>query len=114
MVQMLYPSLCATRLKDFAPLAGVNLWSRQHDEAIREAERAISLNPNYADGHNFLGLILHYSGRSELSPTHFDRAMALNPYFPDVWLHFQAQAAYQLGRYEAAAAISKTADHPQS
>jgi adenylate cyclase len=36
-------------------LAGVNLWSRQHDEAIREAERAISLNPNYADGHNFLG-----------------------------------------------------------
>ena len=88
-------------------LAGVNLWSRQHDEAIREAERAISLNPNYADGHNFLGLILHYSGRSEHSPMHFDRAMALNPYFPDVWLHFQAQAAYQLGRYEAAAATSK-------
>ena len=37
----------------------------------------------------------------------FDRAMALNPYFPDVWLHFQAQAAYQLGRYEAAAATSR-------
>ena len=88
-------------------LAGVNLWSRQHDEAIREAERAISLNPNYADGHNFLGLILHYSGRSEHSSMHFDRAMALNPYFPDVWLHFQAQAAYQLGRYEAAVAILK-------
>ena len=88
-------------------LAGVNLWSRHHDEAIREAERAISLNPNYADGHNFLGLILHYSGRSEQSPMHFDRAMALNPYFPDVWLHFQAQAAYQLGRYEAAVATLK-------
>ena len=88
-------------------LAGVNLWSRQHDEAVREAELAIMLNPNYADGHNFLGLSLHYSGRSELSPMHFERAMALNPYFPDVWLHFQAQAAYQLGRYEAAAATSK-------
>ena len=63
-------------------LAGVNLWSRQHDEAIREAERSISLNPNYADGHNFLGLILHYSGRSEHSSIHFDRAMALEPLFP--------------------------------
>jgi adenylate cyclase len=27
-------------------LAGINLWSRQHDEVIRKAERAISLNPN--------------------------------------------------------------------
>jgi adenylate cyclase len=88
-------------------MAAVKLWSRQHDDAIREAERAISLNPNYADGHNFLGLILHYAGKSEQSPLHFERAMALDPYFPDVWLHFQAQAAYQLGRYEAAAATSK-------
>ena len=33
---------------------------------------------------------------------HFDRAMALDPYFPDMWLHFQAQAAFQLRRYEMA------------
>src|SRR5260370_42001432 len=33
--------------------------------------------------------------------------MALNPYFPGHWLHFPAQAAYQLGRYEAAVAILK-------
>ena len=88
-------------------LAGVNLWSRQHDVAIREAERAISLDPNFADGHNFLGLILHYAGRSEEALLYFDRSMALNPLFPDQWLHFQAQAAYQLGRYETAVAILK-------
>jgi adenylate cyclase len=88
-------------------MAAANLWTRQHDEAIREAENAISLNPNYADGHNFLGLILHYVGRSEEALGYFDRAMALNPYFPDVWLHFQAQAAFQLGRYETAVGLLK-------
>jgi adenylate cyclase len=88
-------------------MAAVNLWSRQHDDAIREAERAILLNPNYADGHNFLGIVLHYAGRSEQSPKYFERAMALDPYFPDMWLHFQAQAAYQLGQYEAAATTLK-------
>jgi adenylate cyclase len=88
-------------------LAGVNLWSRQHDVAIREAERAISLDPNFADGHNFLGLILHYAGRSKEALPYFDRSMALNPLFDDQWLHFQAQAAYQLERYETAVAILK-------
>ena len=88
-------------------LGSFNLMSRQHDAAIREIETAISLNPNYAQAHNELGLILHYAGRSEEALPHFDRAMALNPYFPGHWLHFPAQAAYQLGRYEAAVAILK-------
>ena len=33
--------------------------------------------------------------------------MALNPYFPGHWLYYPAQAAYQLGRYEAAVASLK-------
>jgi adenylate cyclase len=88
-------------------LGSFNLMSRQYDAAIREIETAISLNPNYAEAHNELGLILHYAGRSEEALPHFDRAMALNPYFPGHWLHYPAQAAYQLGRYEAAVALLK-------
>jgi adenylate cyclase len=88
-------------------LGAFNLWARQHDAAIREIETAISLNPNYAEAQNELGLILHYAGRSEEALPHFNRAMALNPYFPGHWLHFSAQAAYQLGRYEAAVDILK-------
>ena len=88
-------------------LGSFNLMSRQHDAAIREIETAISLNPNYAEAHNELGLILHYAGRSEEALPHFDRAMALNPYFPGHWLYYPAQAAYQLGRYEAAVASLK-------
>jgi adenylate cyclase len=84
-----------------------NLMSRRDDAAIREIETAISLNPNYAEAHNELGLILHYAGRSAEALPHFDGAMALNPYFPGHWLHFRAQANYQLGRYEASVAILK-------
>ena len=50
---------------------------------------------------------MHYSGRSEGALGCFDRALALNPYYPDVYLQLQAQAVYQLGRYSEAAALSK-------
>ncbi len=33
--------------------------------------------------------------------------MALDPYCPDMVLHFQAQAAYQLGRYPEAVGVLK-------
>ena len=54
--------------------------------AIREAERSISLAPNLAEGHESLGNALHYSGRSEEALACFDRAMALNPYYPDMMI----------------------------
>ena len=85
----------------------INLHLRRHDIAIREHERMISLAPNLADGHEALGNGLHYSGRSEEALACFARAMALNPYYPDLWLHFQAQAMFQLGRYEDAVASLK-------
>ncbi|WP_431324271.1 adenylate/guanylate cyclase domain-containing protein [Rhizobium sp. YTU87027] len=83
-------------------LSVVRLYSRQHDRAISEAERAIGLNPNFAEGQVSLGEALLYSGRSEEALACFDRARILNPYFPDVVLHFQAWAWFQLRRYEEA------------
>ena len=83
-------------------LSVVKLYSRQHDKAISEAERAIVLNPNFAEGQVSLGEALIYSGRSGEALAYFDRARVLNPYFPDVVLHFQALALFQLRRYEEA------------
>ncbi|PBC04619.1 adenylate/guanylate cyclase domain-containing protein [Mesorhizobium sp. WSM3860] len=83
-------------------LAIVKLYTRRHDEAINEAEHAIALNPNFAEGHVILGEALHYSGRSEEALESYARGKSLNPYFPDVLLHFQALASFQLGRYEEA------------
>ena len=50
-------------------------------------------------------MILHYVGRSAEALPCFERAMALNPLCPDMWLHFQGQTYFQLGRYEEAAAV---------
>ncbi|RWQ46142.1 adenylate/guanylate cyclase domain-containing protein [Mesorhizobium sp.] len=85
----------------------VELFSRRHDVAIREAQRLIALAPNLAQGHENLGYALHYAGRSAEALGCFDRAMALNPYYPDVYLHFQAQAMFQLRRYQEAIGILK-------
>ena len=86
-------------------LAFANLWMRRHDDAIRAAQTQIALNPNDAEGYNALGIFLHYVGRSDEALPQFERAMALNPLCPGMWLHFQGQAFYQLGRYDEAEAV---------
>ena len=88
-------------------LACVCLWARRHDEAVRTAEKMIAFNPSFADGHNAFGLILNYVGRSGEAVKCFERAVALDPYCPGMVLHFQAQAAYQLGRYAEAVGVLK-------
>jgi tetratricopeptide (TPR) repeat protein len=88
-------------------IADMRLWDRHHDDAIREANRALALSPNYPALHGILGQALLYSGRSEEALGCFDRALALDPFFPDAYLQFQAQAVYQLGRYADAAALLK-------
>jgi adenylate cyclase len=71
-----------------------NLWMRRYDDAIRAGESAIANNPTDAEAANGLGAVLHYSGRSEDALRYFERAMALNPLCPGMWLHFQGQAYY--------------------
>ena len=88
-------------------LAFVNLWMRRYDEAIRAAEYSIANSPNYAEGYNALGVILHYVGRSEEALPCFERAMALDPLCPGMWLHFQGQVYFQLRRYEQAVSVLK-------
>jgi adenylate cyclase len=82
-------------------LGGIYLWLRRHDEAISGLKQAISLNPNFALGYGLLGLSLHYAGLSEQALECFDRAIALDPY-TDQFLHFKAQACFQLGKYDNA------------
>jgi adenylate cyclase len=88
-------------------LAMTSLWARRHDEALSAAEKMIGFNPNFGNGHNLLGVLLHYVGRSEEAIKCFERAVALDPYFPGLWLYFEAQADYQLGRYPEAVGLLK-------
>ena len=72
-------------------------WKRHIDEALTAGERAIAFNPNFADGHSMVGVLLNFAGRSAEALGFFDRAMALDPHFNSIFLYFRAQALYQLG-----------------
>jgi len=83
-------------------LGHASLWTRQHDKAIAEYERTITLDPNFAAAYAALGLTLHYAGRSQDAIELIERGMRLDPHYPDVRLHWLAQAYFLLGRYEEA------------
>jgi len=80
----------------------VHLWKRQHDLAIAELEKTLSLNPNYADGLTGLGEALYFAGRPGEAIGLVKKAMRLNPKYP-VWYLLNLGHAYFLtGRYEEA------------
>ncbi len=88
-------------------LALTCLWAHRYDEALSAAKKMVGFNPNFAEGHTTLGFILHYIGQSEEALKCHGQAAALDPVFPPIWLHFQAQAAYQLERYSEAVGLLK-------
>jgi adenylate cyclase len=98
----------AAELDDQAPVShmamgNVFLWRRDHDAAIAEFRRMIELDPNFAQGHAALGLALTYAGRAAEALAPFALAMRFDPHYPNMLLHFLAQAHVSLGQYETAA-----------
>ena len=95
-------SLDETSAPAHAALGNVTLWRRQHDDAVLEYQKALILDPDYADGRMGLARVLHYAGRPEEAIGSIEQAMHLNPYYPAYYLHVLAQIQFQLGRYEEA------------
>ena len=79
------------------------LWERQHERAMVEGETAVGLEPNFSMGHLLLGWTHHYLGQQEEAIEFFYKTMRFDPHYPDVYLHFLAQAYFQMGRYAQAA-----------
>ena len=86
-------------------LGRVHAYSRDHDNAVAELEKAIQLNPNLPIARGMLGLILAYGGKSEQAIAALDRAIRANPRDPfNVFYHGSyAVAHYLAGRYQEAA-----------
>ena len=78
------------------------LWKKQHEQAIAEAERAVTLDPNNADGYVTLGSILVNAGRPEEGIKLTEKAMRLNPQYPPMYLHTLGLAYHEAGRNEEA------------
>ena len=63
-------------------------------------ERALSLNPNLADGR--YSLMLTHAGRAREGIDAMRKIMRLDPFHPPIYFGWLANAQYLLGQYEAA------------
>jgi rhodanese-related sulfurtransferase len=75
----------------------------QHDEAIAEAERAISLDSNDPVGYEAMAVALIYAGRPAEGAEIIGRAMRLDPRYGHEYLYWLGLAQFGLERFDAAA-----------
>jgi tetratricopeptide (TPR) repeat protein len=78
-------------------------------QAVAEAERAIALDPNYADSHFVLANVLCNLGRGEEAIGPVKKAMRLNPRYPAYYAWLLGFAYRLAGRVEEAIATLKHA-----
>jgi len=93
-------------------LAYAFLYKRQHDYALQEYQRAVELNPNYADLMSDMTFVLALMGRAHEGLDYMEKAKRFNPNYPDWYLWNFALAYYTLHRYSDAIANLKAADLP--
>ena len=72
-------------------------------DAILAADKAVEIDPNYADGHIVAGSVMYLAGRAEEGLQLVEKAMRLNPHSPHNYQLCQGQALYVMGSYDEAA-----------
>ncbi len=79
------------------------MWNRDYKRWADEADRALSLNPNYALALNARGIVHIYTGEPVKAIPYIERAMRLDPAFQQQYLHFLGTARFVMGDYQTAA-----------
>ena len=94
-------------------LAETHFFARDYTAFRDAAERAIALNPRNSHTLAYLGLLIAWSGEWDRGLALVQRAMALNPHFPD-WCHLPFfYNHYRKGEYEAALQALKKINMPE-
>ena len=97
--------------RGFAELGYAQLYSKQLPEALVEYAHAIALNPNDSDIIAEYADALVYADQPATSVELLEKAMRLNPFYPDWYLWYLADAYDALGRYEdVVAAVQRMHD----
>jgi adenylate cyclase len=98
--------------RGFAELGYARLYSKQLEEALIEYAHAMTLNPNDSDIIADYADALVYAEQPARSVELLEKAMRLNPYYPDWYLWNLADAYDALGRYEDVLAAVKRMQDP--
>jgi non-specific serine/threonine protein kinase len=94
-------------------LAEAHFFARDYSAFGDAAERAIALNPRNSHTRAYLGLLMAFSGEWERGLAHVQRAMALNPHYPD-WCYLPYfYNHYRKGEYRAALQVVKKINMPE-
>ncbi|MBI3247076.1 MAG: tetratricopeptide repeat protein [Deltaproteobacteria bacterium] len=88
-------------------LGHVYLWQKQPEQAIAQAERVISLDPNDDVGYWTLAFILNYAGRAKEAVGLMEKAMRLSPHDSGLYLWELGRGYFLTERYEEAIAALK-------
>jgi adenylate cyclase len=83
-------------------LGSLYLIERRYDEAVKEAEKAVELNPNGANAYAVLAFINLFKGDVNESLKLFEIALRLNPIPPSWFYHNFALALFLDGNYPKA------------
>jgi adenylate cyclase len=98
--------------RGLAELGYVRLYAREYDLSLDAYRGALDLNPNDADVIVDYADALRHSGEPEQALKHFERAMRLNPFSPDVYLLNYAGTLFRLRRFEEAIATVTRMSQP--
>jgi adenylate cyclase len=90
-------------------LASAWLGKRRHAEAIAEARKAISYDPNFAEAHVCLAEILSMAGEPAEAIPLIEQAMRLNPRYTPNYLWALGHAHWMLGNNEESIRLMKRA-----
>jgi TolB-like protein/class 3 adenylate cyclase len=91
-----------TDARGFGELGFVHLYRKEHEASINAYSRALILNPNDADLMADMADAFAHCGRSDEAVELLQKAMRLNPFYPDQYLWHLGGAHFNLKRYEDA------------
>jgi TolB-like protein len=99
----------AKAMRDPTPLAyqvasAMALHTSRHGEAIAQAQRAVAIDPNDADGYVALANALSFAGRPAEALDAVEKAMRLNPHYPSSYAYQRGLALFGQSRLDEAAA----------
>jgi len=80
---------------------------KEYDKARKEAEKALALDPNYANGRVLLASVLYYTGHAREGLQLMEEAKRLNPNYPHNYPFHIGQAYFILGDYKKAIQVFK-------